>query len=77
MKRFYLYLIIFSAVSLYSQDDAPRVLAVSPDYVPNFVSEYTSLLFTNINVSNNSPAPQNEPNMAILLSVNTHPSLVT
>lgn len=65
MKKLFLIISIFSVISLYSQDDADIVLAISPDYVPNFVSEYTSLLFSNINVSNNSPAPQNEPSIKI------------
>jgi hypothetical protein len=73
--RFYIFffaIILLSSI-LFAQDDGPKEFKFGTLAPLNFESEYTSLVFTNINISNNSPAPQNEPSIRIS---RTNPNIV-
>ena len=59
-----LVLLIFCSISVFSQE----AIATHPENdnpVYSVPGEYDNALFTNINLSNNAPAPQNEPSIRI------------
>src|SRR5258706_4677031 len=56
---------LFTTSVLFAQDDGPKEFIFGNLAPVHFESEYTSLIFTNINLSGNGPAPQNEPSIRI------------